>query len=192
MKQFKIGDKEVNLTTEWEELTLQQLLDFDECIRSRELFEIEELFMLRIFEILCNVEPDGLDEMDIDQLQDMNAAVQPLLGKKPEKETVECLTINGIEYYLDKNFQGKRNMLELKVMGLIRSRFTKERDIVPRMLAVIVRPGRVEVNKETGKKDYILDKLKLDDIEPRAEIFLKSQNALDFMQYLSFFLSGSK
>lgn len=192
MKQFIIGEKEVNLCTDWNELTLGQLLEFEDCIKNKASFEIDEEFMCRVLEILCSVGPGDLDEMELDQLGDMNESIQLLLKPREKTDPKEVITINGLDYILDRNQYRRRNMKEMKIIGLIRTRFTKEIDLIPRMLAVLIRPGVISKHPETGENVYTLNKLELEDVEPRAEIFMKNAKAVDILEYLSFFLNGNQ
>lgn len=190
MHQFKINEKETNICTSWDELTLGQLLNFEDCVKNKANFEIQEEFMCRVFEILCDLEPGGLDDMDISELETLTEAIKPLLTPRQPGEPKDSIIINDIQYILDRNQQAKRNMREMKVIGLIRSRFKTELEIIPRMLAVLVRPGSISKHPETGEPVYTLEKLNIDDIEGRAELFMKQAKAVDIIEYLSFFLNS--
>jgi hypothetical protein len=190
MHQFKINEQDYQIATNWDELTLGQLLEFEDCVKNQSSFEIQEEFMCRVFEILCDVEPGGLDEMDLDELGNLTEAIKPLLTPRQPSDPKEFILINDIQYILDRNQSGKRNMREMKIIGLIKARSTKEIEIIPRMLAVLVRPGKIEFHPETGEKVYTLEKLNMDDIEGRAELFMKKVKATDVIDYLTFFLNG--
>lgn len=191
MKAFKIGEKEVNLTTEWNELTLWQYLQFAKCQRDKDIFEFEELFMLKIFEILSSVEDGGLDEMPVEEIGELAKLIEPLMTTPTWNTSAKSMDIDGVTYILNPD-QSKRTMGEYVSIKMIQSKYKDEVDIVPRVLSIIIRPGKVVLNEETKKEEYIIDKFKPEDIEGRTDIFLNKAKAVDIIGYLSFFLTGNQ
>jgi hypothetical protein len=63
-------------------------------------------------------------------------------------------------------------------------------EAIPYIIAVILRPGKLVKDEETGQERWVQDKFDANNIEWRKELFLK-QPVFDLMGPVTFFLNGS-
>jgi hypothetical protein len=187
MKQFKIREKEYQMPTNWNEVDLNIYVKLSELEETKANFGIPELYLLKVLEVLCNVEDGELDELTLDMVNDLVGLVS-FVQEEPVWSNVNHLTIEETEYVFPDDLN-KLTMGEyISIKTLQESNTTA--GIIPYILAIILRPGSKIVDPETGKEKWIQEKFSTTNLEWRKELFLK-QPVFNLLGPVSFFLSGS-
>ena len=78
-------------------------------------------------------------------------------------------------------------------MNILREQYKNDLELLPKLLAILIRPGKKEYDFEKKKEIWIVDKFNRRDIENlhlRADIFLNKAKAKDLIPVISFFLNG--
>ncbi len=183
MIKFNLNDKEYALTTEWEELTLGQWIKLQKLTEIKETFLIEIQFIVKAFDILCNVEDGELDDLSITQLNEMGNQIK-ILGNPSIQKTSEHLIIDGEDYVCNFNLD-KITSGEYISIQLIQQGNTNSLEVLPQILSILIRPGKL-INGE-----WKMDKFDANDIENRS-IKLLNAKAIELLGCYDFFLSGIK
>lgn len=189
MRQFKIDDVEFSMTTEWSELTVKQYLQIAMVSDNKESYFIEELFMMRLLEVLCNVEEGGLDDLPIETLPQLTDNIK-MLTTKPIWSNVTHFDLDGVIYVLVKDLN-KLTTGEYISIKTIEGKYKNDpMGMIGAMLSILVRPGSVEIDPETGKEIFKVEKFSSKNMEFRSKLFLEKGKAVDLVGMIDFFLTG--
>ena len=188
MYKFKIDDREINMPTDWSEITLQRYIDIVKIYNERELYNIPELFVLRLIEVLCGLEQDALDNLNLGELEEIITKVD-FLEKEPEWPIKKSLNINGVDYIfapdINKLTMGEYISIKVYEQNLTGDILMK----IPYLLAIILRPAVKELID--GVEVVRQEKFNPDNIEDRKNLFL-GFSVYDVMGNVNFFLNGKK
>ena len=175
------------MPTSWEEITLKTYVELEKLESLREVY-IQELFLLRNIEVLCSAEQGELDEITIKDVNDLSEASQ-FLAKQPEWEMTKHIKIGDVDYAFPQDLN-QLGMGEYVSMKTLQEGQASPADALPYILAVILRPATLVKDEETGKENWVREKLNTTNIEFRKNLFL-TMPVFNFMGPISFFLSGN-
>ncbi|CAB4154142.1 hypothetical protein UFOVP630_26 [uncultured Caudovirales phage] len=187
MKEFKIRERDYQMPTNWDEVTLNVYVRLAELEEKKETFGIPELYLLRVLECLCNVEEEGdLDELTLDLVNDLVGSIG-YIQQEPTWTNTNHLVIEGQDYVFpnDLNALTMGEYISIKTL----QEGTTTAGIIPYILAIILRPGTKEVDAETGKERWVQEKFSTGNLEWRKELFMK-QPVFNLMGPVTFFLNG--
>lgn len=192
MKTFKIGEKEINMSTSWEDMTLKQWIEFYKLNeKNQKEGMIQDFYLLSIMEVLCNVFPGDLDDLSLNEYQSHLEDMKFMLDT-PELKDVQVLKIDDVNYCFPENFD-RLTTGEYISIKTLQSRYENNLDGLPYLLAVILRPVESEeIDEETGKKVYNQEKFDTKNLQWRADMFYERLKALDVMKAVGFFFSGKQ
>lgn len=180
-----------------EELNLETYLEFMKIakdIKGDGSFN-DELLTLKLLEILLNKTEEEIDAIDMTDMRILAEGLKPLLTQAatfddtPKRE----VEIEGV-VYVAKDFN-KLDNGEYISLNLLRERFTTSYDVIPYLLAVLVRPGKKDYDFEKKEERWIIEDFNRRDVENlewRANLFLKKAKAVDLMPIATFFLAGKE
>lgn len=186
MKIFKVGEKEWNLPNSWEDMTLENYIDFFNFQDSNKDREIDDLYMIEVFEILSKC--DEVLDIPINELKDLLSELT-FLSELPKLNDNKTISIDGNLYgCIDLNRMTTGEYISIKtLMG-------SEKTVLnglPKLLAIILRPAEEVIDSETGEKKLKVEKFSVDNLTWRAEKF-KELKVVDVLHWISFFLTGKK
>jgi len=187
MKEFKIRERDYQMPTNWDEVTLNVYVRLAELEEKKETFGIPELYLLRVLECLCNVEEEGdLDELTLDLVNELVGSIG-YIQEEPTWTNTNHLVIEGQDYVFpnDLNALTMGEYISIKTL----QEGTTTAGIIPYILAIILRPGTKEVDAETGKEKWVQEKFSTANLEWRKELFMK-QPVFNLMGPVTFFLNG--
>jgi len=185
MKKIIIEDTniEINLPTCWEDITLETYVKIGKIEEIKDTFQFEELYLLRIIEILCGVEEGHIDEMTIEQIQEISKDLE-FLQKQNSWNTKQTIEIDGEVYVFPKDMN-RLTMGEYISIKTLQERIGSSVDSVPYILAVILRKGKLVNDK------WVQTKFDVEELEERKNLFLK-QPITYLLGAVDFFLGGKK
>jgi hypothetical protein len=187
MKQFKIREREYEMPTDWSEVTLNIYVKLSELEERKSAFGIPELYLLKILEVLCNVEEGDLDELPLTTVNELVELVS-FVQQEPTWNNVQHLEIEGVDYVFPDDLNNLTMGEYISIKTLQENNTTA--GIIPYILAIILRPGSKIVDAETGKEKWIQEKFNTANLEWRKELLMK-QPVFNLLGPVSFFLSGS-
>jgi hypothetical protein len=189
MKLFKLNEKEYNMPTCWDDMTLGVYVKLAKLDETKEAFGIPELYLLKVIEALCSAEEGDLDELTLDMVTELSNEVGFIQEEPKWNTTSRHIVINDIDYVFPADLN-KLTMGEYISIKMLQEQQTSQADLIPHLLSVILRPGKKVVDEETKKETWIQDKFSTNNLEHRKELFL-TQPVFNLMGPVSFFLNGS-
>ena len=188
MKEFKIEEQEFKMPTDWKEITLATYVKMAELDERKEDIGMAELYLLKVIEALCGVEEGDLDDLTLDMVNELSEAVG-FLKEEPTWSNTKHIKIDDKDYVFPTDLN-KLTMGEYISIKTLQDAQTTKSGIIPYILAIILRPGKLVLNEETGKEVWKQDKFNVANLEWRKELFM-SQPVFDLMGPVTFFLNGS-
>jgi len=184
MKTFKVGDNEYKVPNSWEDMTLENYIDFFNFQDSNKDREIDDLYMIEVFEILSKC--DEVLDIPINELKDLLGELL-FLSDTPKLNENKTILIDGKLYgCADLNKMTTGEYISIKtLMG-------SEKTVLnglPKLLSIIIRPAEEVIDSETGEKKLKIEKFSVDNLTWRAEKF-KELKVVDVLHWISFFLTG--
>jgi hypothetical protein len=128
----------------------------------------------------------------IDEVRDLSSKIgDSLKSFNFQSPPSKSFTIDGVDY-VAKDTAAIDNG-EYISMNILREQYKNDLELLPKLLAILIRPGKKEYDFEKKKEIWIVDKFNRRDIENlhlRADIFLNKAKAKDVIPVISFFLNG--
>ncbi len=192
MKTFVLNEKEISMTTEWNELSLGQYINFMKLNERREKEEmVQDFYLLSLMEVLCKVNENELDDLSLAEYQENLEAMKFLLDT-PTVEDTDVIEIDGVKYCLPQKFDSLSAGEYISIKTL-QSRYENNIEGLPYLVAVILRPLKEEqVDAETGEKVYIQEKFDTKNLQWRADLFNDKLQISKIMTAIGFFFNGNK
>ena len=184
MKTFKVDDNEYKVPNSWEDMTLENYIDFFNFQDSNKDREIDDLYMIEVFEMLSDC--DRVLDIPINELKDLLGELL-FLSDTPKLNENKTILIDGKLYgCVDLNKMTTGEYISIKtLMG-------SEKTVLnglPKLLSIIIRPAEEVIDSETGEKKLKIEKFSVDNLTWRAEKF-KELKVVDVLHWISFFLTG--
>jgi hypothetical protein len=192
MKTFVLNEKEINMTTEWNELSLGQYINFMKLNERKEKEEmVQDFYLLSLMEVLCKVDQNELDDLSLAEYQENLEAMKFLLDS-PTVEDTDVIEIDSVKYCLPQKFDSLSAGEYISIKTL-QSRYENNIEGLPYLVAVILRPLKEEqVDVETGEKVYIQEKFDTKNLQWRADLFNDKLQISKIMTAIGFFFNGNK
>lgn len=181
---FELNDKKFNFPENWEEVNLKQYIEIGKLQEQRTEFLYQELYLLRLLEVLTDVKEGELDDLPIEDINKLGSA-SLFVSKMPEMNTVKELKI-GETLYSPPDDLTKLTIGEFISLKTYQDSARTFWDAVPDMLAILWRPSEKVIDNETGKEKFIREKFKVENLQFRRELFLE-QPAINIFGPLLFF-----
>jgi hypothetical protein len=188
MKKFKLNEKEFEMPTDWTELTLRHYVELAKLEEQKAQYILGELYLLKVIEVLCLAEGGDLDDLTIDMVTELSQVVG-FLQKEPTWNNTKHLRIGEVDYVFPSDLN-KLTIGEYISIKTLQENLPTQAEAIPYIISVILRPGRLVKDDETGKETWIQDKFDANNMEYRKELFLQ-QPVFDLMGPVTFFLNGS-
>lgn len=189
MKQFKLNEREYEMPTSWDEMSLSKYVELAKLEELKENFGMPELYLLKVIEALCGAEQGDLDDLTLDMVNELSREVN-YLQEQPVWSNSKHIEIEGQDYVFPEDLN-KLTMGEYISIKTLQEQQTTQADLIPWLLSIILRPGKKEYNEETKKEYWKQDKFNVANLEHRRELFLK-QPVFNLMGPVTFFLNGNE
>lgn len=180
MKTIKLGEDDFQMSETWDELSLEQLINYQKIVLENEDGSaVSDLILTtRIFEILCNQKVESFSDYKLTEILSYVEAFEYFLSTKPTYNKPGTFTIGHTTYSfisLDDISMG-----EMASIDFIQRKHPDLIEQIPYIIAICCRPVL-----PNGK----IDKFNTESLEDRKSILLKHK-ALDTFAFANFFLSG--
>ena len=189
MKQFKLNETEYEMPTTWNEMNLSKYVELAKLEEMKENFGMPELYLLKVIEVLCAAESGDLDDLTLDMVNELSKEVG-YLQENPVWSNSRHVEIEGTDYVFPEDLN-KLTMGEYISIKTLQEQQTSQADLIPYLLAIILRPGKKEYDEETKKEFWKQDRFNVSNLDYRKELFLK-QPVFNLMGPVSFFLNGNE
>jgi len=188
MKEFKLNDKNYQMPTAWEDMDLKRYVELAKLEEMKDNFGIPELYLLKVIEALCGAEGGDLDDLTLDMVTELSNEVS-FLQEQPNWGNSRHIEIEGQDYVFPEDLN-KLTMGEYISIKTLQEQQTTQADLIPWLLAIILRPGKKEYDEEMKKEKWIQDKFNTANLEWRKELFMR-QLVFNLMGPVTFFLNGN-
>lgn len=185
---------EVNLPESLDELNLQTFIKYSlisENIKPDDDGIDNILNTYKLIEIITGCSEEQVDELLIDEVADLSNKLQQVLSQTTFKSAPEKhFVIDGVDYVaIDTNELTNGEYISLNIL---KEKYTEPEELLPRLLAILVRPGTKSFDAEKNEEIWSVEKFNRRDInnlELRAQKFLEKGKAKDLIPVINFFLA---
>lgn len=155
----------------------------------------DQLITFQLLGILLNKREEEIDAIKLEDMTELSEGMAPLIKElatfeDTPKKTIE---IGGITYVAqDMNSLDNGEYISL---NLLKEKWGNSLDLLPELLAVLVRPGIKEIDPETGAEVWKIEtfnKRDIQNLEWRAKLFSEEVPAVDLVPIATFFLTGNE
>lgn len=187
MKQFKIENKDYSIKSEWNELTVADFITIEKHKRNKQLFEHDEFWAIRLFELLttsngAEINEGELDNLKLSDLTDVLGSLNFL--KEPFKsELNRFIEIEGEKWAFPERLEDLTTGEYISIKTIQESG-GDDLDILINTLSVILRKC-----VEDAEGNIIIENFNPKKMEEKKAIILKG-SAIKIVGYLDFFFSG--
>lgn len=195
MVKLVVNEKEYQMSSCWDELSWSKYIKILELESKKNLYITPILYTQNFIAILCGVEEEELDELELEQLSKLEEVI--INGFKPEelKDTAiskDHFVINDITYaYYNANTINKITLGEQAWIETMKNRAEEgDTSVIIKELAVLIRPATKIITKE-GREMWKMDKFDADDVEERAKLLENNLKIKDLLAINNFFLSSA-
>lgn len=189
MKTFKINDREFKLKDSYDDWTIETFIEFNKLNDQHKVLQLEDLYFLKLLEVLCGVESGELDDMTLEDFTEITKELTYLSDTPKFDEKTPYYDMDGVTYVIPRNFNlltaGEK--ISIDTLNYERDQY----DAWLNILSILVRPGVEIKDPETGKSIWIRNKFDANNIEYRKSLFKKAPFLL-FYPVVTFFLFGNK
>lgn len=188
MKKIVVADKEINVPNCWDDVSLKKYIDIAKLEQIKSSYLFDELYLMRMVEVICDAKDGELDDMTLEQLEEVSKEIQ-FLSKNDDWAITTHIDIDG-ETYVFPSDLNKITMGEYISIKTFQERIVDTADSIPYILSIILRKGKMVID-ENGKEKWIQSKFDVEGIESRRDLFLK-QPVSKLLGAVNFFLVGRK
>jgi hypothetical protein len=185
---FNLGEKDFNLPTEWEEITLGTYLKLSEIGSSLEnKYAFNELYVMRVLEILTGADSGDLDDLTIQALNELSSKIS-YLNSEPKMDIFQHIEIEGKDYAFPED------LYQITAGEYISIKTLQEHEKNPtefylHLLSILLRPAKKIKNLETGKDKWIQEKFHAENLCFRRDLY-KNLPITKVLGTINFFLNG--
>lgn len=193
-------EMKIKLPKSIEELTLRTYLEFFDVLKDMDAENADSmnntLRTYKLMEILTGSTEDEIDNLKITESNEIAEKIMEIIKdfKGFDESVVNNFNIDGVDYVgVDMNSLDNGEYISLNMLKEQWSNNVNE--LIPRMLAILIRPGKKTYDFERKEEVWSVEKFNKRDImnlELRKEIFLDKAMAKDVIPLVNFFLSGMK
>jgi len=195
---IQLNNRTVSIPDSWDEIKLDKYLKFDAKIaevKGDNPYQAR-LITFELIQIIADLTEEELDELTPEETNLLATPIKVLSDKRANplsNEVKKTFEING-NVYMAIDPKSMTNA-EVITADMLQEQYGNSvMELIPRLLAILIRPQEREYNEEKkeweefprkfNKKDY-------EDLEWRANLFLNEANALDVLPIVNFFLNIS-
>jgi hypothetical protein len=189
MKQFELNEKTFQYPENWQELSVKRYVNIARLQENKTDEILGELFLLKMIEALCDAEDGELDDLTLEIVHEISTTIN-FLQDNCEFPTTKYLEIDGVTYVFPNDLN-KLTMGEYISMKTFQENLKSQAEAMPYILAIILRPGQIVKDEETGEEKWVQDKFTANNIEWRKNLFLE-QPVYNMMGPINFFLGGKQ
>jgi len=195
---IQLNNRTVSIPNSWDEVKLEKYLKFDTKIA-----EIDpdnpfqaRLITFELIQIIADLTEEELDELTPEETNILAEPIKVLSDQRANPLPIEAkrtFEINGIVYMaIDPK---SMTNAEVITADMLQEQYSNNvMELIPRLLAILIRPQEREYNNEKKQWDEYprkFNKKDYEDLEWRANLFMKEANALDVLPIVNFFLNIS-
>ena len=196
---MKIDYKDISLEIpdSWDDLTLKQYIEYEEVspkIKQEKEGEYTTgnlLNILKLAEVLTNSTEEQIDRLYIPEMNDLSLKIgEFIISIKPNFKSIDHFNIDGIDYVV-KDINQLTNG-EYITLNILKEQHKDIKELLPRLLSVLIRPGKLNKDEETGEENWEIEPFNRKDLfnmDYRKNLFLNKGKAKDMVPILNFFLT---
>ena len=187
----------VNIPDSIDDLSLRKYLDYTRISEGLKEGDDSISNILKTYDIvgiITDLTEEQIDELLVEEMNDLSFKVRDLLVDFEFKvEPDQHFQIDGVDYVAKDPTQLDNG--EYISLNIIRETTESQWDLLPKLLSILIRPGKKEYDFEKKEEVWVIEKYNRRDIENmefRAQLFLDKAKAKDLIPVLNFFLNMSE
>jgi len=185
MKQFIIGTTEYSMKTEWNELTMDDFIQIEQHKLNKTLYEYDELWSLRLFEILSGAGENELDNIKLATLGELANSINFIKEPIPTKLN-QYIDIDGEMWAFPPSLNDITMGEYISIKTLQENSNESEAETIVNLLSIILRPA-----KKLENGDVEIEPFNPKKVNERIEK-IKGGKCVNLLGYANFFLSGKE
>lgn len=192
MIEFNVEGKTYQLPQSWAEVSLEKYIKIGKLIANTKQLKIERLIDVNALEILSGAGERELEQLNREQTNTLLQEVQ-FIKTVPEEPMKYIITVDGKVYCFPESYNTLTNGEEISIVSFAQD-VKDPIEAFDKMIAVLLLPAKEVVNPVTGAKEWKrekFDRLNVEYINDRAELFKKKLMVPDFIGALGFFFNGA-
>ena len=191
-------EQKIKLPKSIDELNLRTYLQFFDVLKDMDGEDKESinntLRTYKLMEILTGSTEEEIDNLKISESNELAEKIMEIIKdfKGFDESQMNNFEIDGVNY-VGVDMNGLDNGEYISLNMLKEQYGNSVNELIPRMLAILIRPGKKEYDFERKEEVWSVEKFNKKDIanlELRKEIFLDKAKAKDVIPIVNFFLSG--
>lgn len=194
METINYTNVKINIPESLDDLTLSQYLRYSklsESVKDDDDSIANILNTYKIIEVLTGSTEEEIDELLIEEVNDLSDKIgKTLTSFDFVTPPAKSFNIDGVDYVAKDVTQIDNG--EYISMNILREQYKNDMELLPKLLAILIRPGKKEYDVERKEDIWVVDKFNRRDIENlnlRADIFLNKAKAKDVIPVITFFLT---
>lgn len=192
MIKFKVDEKEYEMCSQWDEMTLSQFIDVIKINDKHSAGYIgDNEFILNTIEVLSHQPESSLIDIDMATIEKITPHLEKLQTNQIKPRKLDHINIDGVDYVFKKDMN-QITMGEKISIEILTKKAETPYDTYFDVLSILLRPGTQEVDTETKKKVWKQEKFSTENLQSRKELFQKELKAVDALYLINFFLAGKK
>lgn len=184
MRQFTLNNKEYNLIENWDELMLKQYIHFAKLEKQKSVI-IGELYLIRLFEILCGADENELDDLDMKTYRELEVTSNFLLENPILNKNCHII-LDGKDYWFERNLNENLTLGAYASARTLIENTPDELDVMSKLIAILLRPATKIDDK------WKQEKFNAANLERDSKFLEDNLKAIDIIEHLNFFLSGKE
>lgn len=187
MKEFVFNEKDWKMINSWNDMTLGKYIEINRLLKTNKDFNIPEMLLFELIEILSGAEFNEFSELPLELFAELSNEISFIQDETPEYKNEKHLKIGDIDYVFSQDFNKITTGEYLSIKSL--SQGIDNLESILNTLTIILRPGKLIKNEETGGEEWKQDKFDVENISYRKELF-KDLKLVDVLQPVLFFSTG--
>lgn len=184
MKKFVVDEKEWQMPESFEEMTLETFLRISDVQEKNSETIFKELYIIKLLEALVGAESGDLDDITLEDLGELTKNLD-YLNHNPKPKEIKEVMIGEVTYIFPPNFNKLTAGEYISIKTLTEDKSVAE--TILNLLAVILRPCEIYLDKETNTEKKKQIKFDAENIDYRKKLFVKLP-VLDVLWAVNFFL----
>lgn len=189
MKIIEFEDKVYNIPECWDDVTLKIYIRLAKLEEIKNTYTIDELYLIKVIECLCDVEDGDLDDLTIDILNEISKYI--IFVQDEQKPSNAKIIKIGDTIYSFPSDLNKLTIGEYVSIKTLQENSKSQAEIIPDILSIILRPADEVKDSETGVISYKQKRFDALNMEYRKELFMDIP-VMDLIGPINFFLNGNK
>jgi hypothetical protein len=180
----------IKIKNSWDEVTLGEFLRISDIDQDPELAKTVVKKSIKLIDVISDMEYGELLDLEMAVMEPL-IEIASFLHTEPQASKEKTFKIDGVEYMMHPNLNKLNNGESISLESMLMQAEERKSDIVPDILAILIRPAIRRVDPEFPDKTILeIEKFDENKIAMRRELFLEKLTVPFFITALTSFSNG--